>query len=109
MRICADVADEHAERVQGLSGREVLEHEEGLLFIFDQPGEYGIWMKDMRFPIDVVWLDAQGRVVHTEANVPVGSYPKSYRTPLPASYVLEINAGMLAEYDIHNGDQATIK
>ena len=47
------------ERSQGLSGRPNLAAGTGMLFVFEQAGSYAFWMKDMRFPLDMVWIDAQ--------------------------------------------------
>ena len=54
--IAVAIADTLEKRTQGLSGRESLSANEGLLFVFSTSGAYGIWMKDMRFPIDIIWI-----------------------------------------------------
>ena len=109
LTVCADVADTHNERVQGLSGREILGESQAMLFEFGEPGEYGIWMKDMNFSIDVLWLDEALEVVHIVERMSPESYPRSYRTPTPARYVLEINAGLVEKNAIAIGDKAAIK
>src|SRR3989344_4329125 len=53
--VMAEVADTLALQTRGLSGRTSLGEGEGMLFIFDQEGTHGIWMKDMHFAIDIVW------------------------------------------------------
>lgn len=86
-----EVADTPAEQEQGLSGRMSLDG--GMLFVFQSPDRYGFWMKDMAFPIDIVWMDAERRVIAVDANVSPDSYPKTYYPPSDAMYVLELNAG----------------
>jgi uncharacterized membrane protein (UPF0127 family) len=55
-------------REKGLSGRAELCRGCAMLFVFDAPSQYGFWMKDMQFPIDILWL-RDGRIVHKESNV----------------------------------------
>src|SRR4051812_48326835 len=57
--ISIEVADTPEARERGPSGRESLPQGSGVLFVFDAPATYGFWMKDMRFPIDIVWLDEE--------------------------------------------------
>lgn len=92
MTLMVDVADTHESRVQGLSGREVLPGGEGLLFDFKRMGKHSIWMKDMRFAIDIVWLDEQGRVVDVKSRARPESFPETFRNVRPARYVLEVGA-----------------
>ena len=79
----------------GLMFRPSLPAERGMLFLFDDVGFHGIWMKNCKFPIDIVWLDEAKRVVHLEEAVPpCREEPCRVYTPLrKASYVLELNAG----------------
>lgn len=88
-----EIADTEEERVRGLSGREGLRDGEGLLLIFDAPGNHGIWMKDMKFPIDIIWLDKELTIVSVEKDVSPQTYPKVFYPGEPASAVLEIKAG----------------
>ena len=90
-----EIADTPVAQRQGLSGRSHLPVGHGLLFIFDKEGRHGIWMKDMLFPIDIVWLDGNGREVHQEKEVRPDTYPEVFTPPVPARYVLELNAGTL--------------
>ena len=84
-----------ADRAMGLMFRPSLPQDHGMLFIFEQPGFPGIWMKNCKFPIDIVWLDQDHTVVHVEAAVPpCKKEPCEVYQPLrQASYVVEINAG----------------
>ena len=51
------LAETPAERVRGLSGRETLPQNEGMLFLFENTDYHAFWMKNMRFPIDIIWMD----------------------------------------------------
>lgn len=104
-----DVADTRETRYRGLSGRGELAANQGMLFVFDRSGDYDFTMRDMRFPLDILWLDENWRVVHIEEDLQPESYPESYRSNSPAQYVLEINAGSVAKEGIEIGEQAVIK
>lgn len=102
--ITADIADTPEKRILGLSGREVLLPDTGMLFVFDEEGNHGIWMKDMRFSIDILWLNDMYEIVHIEKRVSPDTYPTSFTSPIPASYILEVPAGFVESYDIWVGD-----
>ncbi len=95
------------ERAKGLMSRPVLFEDEGMLFVFDKPGEYPFWMKNMNFPIDIIWLNEARRVVHIEANV-----PPCKKDPCPvyhphalAQYALEIADGQAEALGLKPLDQ----
>lgn len=102
------IADEHEERVLGLSGTQDLGDTEGKLFVFDQEDYYAIWMKDMLFPIDIVWVNDDLKVVHIEENVSPDTFPASYRPAEPARFVIETNAFFVDTYKLSVGDRVTI-
>lgn len=106
--IQVSVADDQAERKQGLSGVTRLNRNEGKLFIFETSDYYGFWMKDMLFPIDILWIDEDLRIVHIEENVLPSSFPASYNSAVPARFVLELNAFFVDTYKIQLGDRVTI-
>jgi len=91
--ILAEVSDTDALRTLGLSGRKSLEEGRGMLFIFDKSRMVGFWMKDMNFPIDIVWVNALKQVVGVEDNISPQTYPKIYSSKEPVLYVLELPAG----------------
>lgn len=103
-RILAERAQTEPERVRGLSGRVSLAPDAGLLFVFDVSGQHGIWMKDMRFPIDIIWIGEQRRIVTIAERVSPDTYPKVFLPETDARYVLEVNAGYAAAHDLHVGD-----
>lgn len=106
--LTAEVADTKSTREQGLSGRVSLKDNEGMLFVFDTPGRYGFWMKDMLFPLDLIWINQNGIVVEIERNATVDSYPKTYINASPANYVLEVNAGVAEQQGIFIGSKVKI-
>lgn len=83
------------DRQMGLMFRPSLPLDHGMLFQFEQPGFPTIWMKNCKFPIDILWLDDEHRVVHLEQSVPpCKKEPCPLYQPLrQASFVVEINAG----------------
>lgn len=100
------VADTPKERARGLSGREQLSDREGMLFEFSRPDEYCFWMKDMKFPIDIIWLGSNKQVVDIKSNVSPDTYPQTFCPNEPAQYVIEVGAGRANEWQISNGVSA---
>jgi uncharacterized protein len=88
---------------KGLSGRTSLDMNKGMLFVFDDMESHCIWMKDMRFSIDVIWADRERQVVHLAADVSPDTYPKNFCSPTPASYVIELPAGSIDRAGIRKG------
>lgn len=108
VRLQVAIADTDALRAQGLSDTSPLKEGEGLLFVFAEDGRYSFWMKDMRYPIDILWLDAEGAVVYIEKNASPESYPTSFTPHSLARYVLEVRAGFADQYDIQIGTRANL-
>ncbi len=106
--ITAEVADTKSSRELGLSGRSQMNINEGLLFVFDVPGKYGFWMKDMLYALDIVWINQNGVVVEIERNVTPESYPKTFMNKSPASYVLELNGGVAEKQGLYIGSKIKI-
>src|SRR3989344_4148201 len=98
------VADTPELQEKGLSGRTSLESNGGMLFIFPKPGFYGFWMKDMKIPIDIIWFDANRRIVDVWENATPESYPKVHTPVVPAQYVLEVGTGYFANHALKHGD-----
>lgn len=88
-----EIAADAASRTRGLSGRDGICHGCAMLFLFDAPGTYGFWMKDMRFAIDIAWIH-DGRIVHVERHVPA-DFPGVLYPSEEATEVLETDAGAL--------------
>ena len=95
--LTAEVASTPEDRAKGLGGRSGLATGEGMLLDFDKPDLYGIWMKNMQFPLDIIWLDTNLMVVHIESSVSPTTYPAVFKPSSPAKYVLEAPVGFVAE------------
>jgi uncharacterized protein len=106
----AEVAATGSARRQGLSGRASLAEDRGMLFVYPDHVERTYWMKGMRFPIDIVWID-RGRVTGVEPNVPVpvGDNLPLYPSRAPADRVLEVRAGWAARHGVVRGDRVAVR
>lgn len=89
------VADSIEKQTQGLSGVEKLGLNEGMIFTYQNEGERVFWMKDMNFPIDILWFDEGNNLVHVEENVRPENYPDIYGRGVEALYIIEFNAGFI--------------
>ena len=105
-----DLAITPEEHQQGLSGREHMAVDEGMLFVFEEERPLSFWMKEMRFPLDIIWIDSQCQLVGVSANMPIpppeaesSQIPRT-QSPAPARYVLELNAGAWTEAGLSEGD-----
>lgn len=103
-----EVANTKASRELGLSGRPKMKDSEGLLFVFDKPGRYGFWMKDMNFPLDIVWINQNGIVVDIERNVSPKTFPQTFINESDANFVLEVNEGVAAKFGLYLGSKIRI-
>ena len=110
--ITVEVESTEAAREQGLSGRTSLPEGKGMLFVFEQDGDWGFWMKDMNFPIDIIFISATktpgvGSVVSVAANASPEGYnqnpPQIFYPPLAVRYVLEVPAGFAAKHGVVPG------
>jgi uncharacterized membrane protein (UPF0127 family) len=96
------------EREKGLSGTSTLREDQALLFVFGTDAKWGIWMKDMNYPIDIVWLNKDKKVVYIVKNAPPESYPDEKFIPKEdARYVVEVLAGMADKKAIKIGEKAS--
>ncbi len=103
--IQAEVADTAVKRQLGLMFRKSLPQDRGMLFIFDQPDFYRFWMKNCLFPVDMIWLDREKRIVNVTSNVsPCLSDPcPTYQPTSKALYVIETVAGFANENGLRSG------
>jgi uncharacterized membrane protein (UPF0127 family) len=101
--VLADIADTNEKRSKGLSVKETLNETEGMLFVFNTSREHSFWMKDMKFPIDIIWISEQNQVVHVEHSLepcqPDSSCP-TYKPHRDSLYVLETVAGFAKKYNV---------
>ena len=109
--IPVEVADTLKKRSLGLGKRTSLKKGWGMLFVFEKRKPYRFWMKDMQFPLDIIWLDNH-RIVHIIHNAkPVNSRdePEIMTSPVPVNFVLEIAAGRAAELRLKTGQRMKFK
>lgn len=101
------VADDPAERQLGLSYFKTLPDDQGMLFLFEKLGNYPFWMKDMNFPIDIVWLRRTSadtfEVVYIAEGVDPSTYPQTIDPKTDADAVLEVGAGRAKNFGIVEG------
>ena len=93
-RFVVELATTPASRQRGLMGRSQLAADRGMLFFYDEQGPRTFWMKNVRFALDILYLDADWRIVHRVTAPPCMTSPcPEYPTSRPARYVLELPAG----------------
>ena len=99
--IRAEVAADFPSRAQGLMYRKQLASNAGMLFVFDQPGEQCMWMKNTLIPLSVAFMDDAGRIINVEDMAP--QTLDSHCARRPARYALEMNGGWFAARGIKPG------
>jgi len=111
IEIPVEIADTHGKRRLGLGNRSFLKKNWGMLFIFDKRKTHRFWMKNMKFPLDIIWLDNH-RIVYILKNVKpakFGELPEILEPLVPANFVLEIAAGRSTELSLKQGDHLEYK
>lgn len=93
------------DRARGLSGKEVLPPDEGMVFAFEADGPQSFWMKDMLFPLDIIFLNSELRIVRIFRDVRPDSYPATVDSPNDTRYALEVTSGFAAKNDLALGAQ----
>jgi uncharacterized membrane protein (UPF0127 family) len=93
--VTAELAITDEELTRGLMFRDNLDPDQAMLLVFEEEGYHSIWMKNMKIPLDLLWLDKDKRVVYIEHKVPPCKKDPctTYNSRIPAMYVLEIKAG----------------
>jgi len=101
-----EVAQTGEQRQVGLSNRESLSQNQGMLFIYEQPQQVAFWMKDMNFGLDFVWIK-ENQVIAINKNVQPEDYqpPQVLQPEERVDMVLEINAGSVNRLGIGVGDK----
>ena len=102
-----EIADTPSKRQKGLSGQLTIGDNEGLFFIFPESSYPDFWMKEMNFPIDIIWFDDNLEVVDITANIGPETYPQTFSPIQPVKYVLEIKAGSSQQKNIVLGLKAS--
>ena len=107
--LSVELATTQAEQERGLSGRNSMPADHGMLFIFGAQGNWSFWMYEMKFPLDIIWFNSNRQVVFIEQNLEPCT-PNECPTFTPnanAMYVLEVNAGFVTAHDVSMGDVFT--
>lgn len=108
VRVTITIAASEAERARGLSGRASLGEDEGMLFIFPSATRPAFWMKEMHFPIDIIWLDENWQIAEITKDISPNSFPQTYSPVKPIRYVLEVPAGTASRHDWQIGEKASL-
>lgn len=109
--ITVEVADTIGKRERGLARRKLMPPDEGMYFPLGLPARHTFWMKDMRFPLDFIWI-REGRVVDITENVPypVADHPPvSVRPREPVTAVLEVNTDFTEKHGVQIGDPVALQ
>ncbi|MBI2579268.1 MAG: DUF192 domain-containing protein [Candidatus Aenigmarchaeota archaeon] len=103
--IIARVAETEEEQGEGLGGIWRLSDDKGMLYVYPRPDFYTHNMKDMRFPLDIIWIGKNKTIVDVIENVQPDSYPDyAFVNDFLAQYVLEISAGFFEKHKLKLGD-----
>lgn len=105
------IAKSDIEKQVGLSSKNKISENQGMLFLFDKPAYYSFWMKEMKFPIDIIYIE-NNKVVTIISSVKPSSNSTNlsiYTPKKKADMVLEINAGLSEKYNIHEGTTINIE
>ena len=112
VNLLASLATTPESQSKGLAVKDSLSENEGMLFIFESPQKYSFWMKDMKFPIDIIWINSAGKIVHIEKNLSpcVLFLPcPSYAPNDDSLYVLEVVSNFTNKFDINIGETVNFK
>ena len=106
LMLAADISASNEQRTKGLSVKDALAENEAMLFVFDNEDEHTFWMKDMKFPIDIIWINDNKTVVHIEHNLQPCGYGllcPTYKPGQDSLYVLETVGGFAEKHDVVQG------
>ncbi|AHB41349.1 hypothetical protein P148_SR1C00001G0558 [candidate division SR1 bacterium RAAC1_SR1_1] len=100
-----EIADTPEERQLGLMYRKQLPELAGMLFVFQQSGQYNFWMKNTLIPLDMIWINQDQKIIDIQQATPCTADPcPTYNPQGTSSYVLELNSGISEKYGIKIGD-----
>lgn len=105
--LVADIAATNDQRTKGLAVKDTLNEDEGMLFVFSTSREHSFWMKNMKFPIDIIWISEYHEVVHIEHSLEPcepDTFCPTYKPDRNSLYVLETVAGFAQKYNITEND-----
>jgi uncharacterized membrane protein (UPF0127 family) len=94
---------------KGLSGRESMHEDNGMLFVLDASQEHAFWMKGMKFPLDIIFIGENMRITEIRENLqPCEECPIYFPKVRPA-YALEINAGLTRKRGLSVNDTMVLE
>jgi uncharacterized membrane protein (UPF0127 family) len=107
-RVDLEIVRTSEEQQRGLSGRELLAENAGMLFVYKEPAIPGFWMPDMNFSIDIIWIDENRNIIGVAENISPDTFPETFSPPSPILYVLEVNAGWSEIHNISADDEVVL-
>ncbi|MDY7082476.1 MAG: DUF192 domain-containing protein [Halobacteria archaeon] len=108
--VTLEIADTPEERSKGLMFRDSLAENHGMLFVYQNEAHRSFWMKNTYIPLDMVFVDGNGRVINVEHAAPYNeSGLKSYESDAPAQYVIEVNRGYANRTGIEKGTKVILE
>ena len=105
--LVADIAENSTQKSKGLSVKDTLHEDEGMLFLFSTSSEHAFWMKNMKFPIDIIWISKHHEVIHIEHSLEPcvqDSFCPTYKPDKDSLYVLETVAGFAQKHNVTVND-----
>ena len=105
-----EIADENSERISGLSNRYSLNLNSGMLFIFKEETNPNFWMKEMKFPIDIIWIDENMKISGINKNLQpcIKDFCPTFKPKEKIKYVLEINSRLSENFGFEIGDKVKL-
>jgi uncharacterized membrane protein (UPF0127 family) len=106
LQLSAEIPTTRELMAKGLAVKNELRDNESMLFVYEEPSKQSFWMKDMRFPIDIIWIDSNGRIVHIEENLepcPLAPICPTYAPNADSQFVLETVSGFAQRHNIGLG------
>lgn len=107
-----EIVDSPSLMKKGLSGRSSLCQTCAMVFVFEKEGKYRFWMKDMKFPIDIIWLDKEGKIIYRRENLSPDTFPQTFGPEPDESntlYVIEVPSGTYNKYGLYIGQKILFK
>ena len=108
------IADTEPRRVRGLMFQDQLPFDQGMIFVFNEPGVYSLWMLNMQFSLDMIWFDDNGDIVHIEKDISPCKTPteimacQSIMPSGEARYILEVTSGFIEQFNITKDSKLSI-
>ena len=105
-KIQAEIVKTSSEKQKGLSNREKMERDRGMIFVNEKEGMYSFWMKEVNFPLDIIWIKGNEIVGITErAAIEPGPEYKNYLPPEPVDKILEVHGGWVFRHGVEIGQK----